>query len=99
LAKDRNANILSRPKPIPEIRTQSGAAKPQVGGPLKPVAGVGGIVSLPKEPGMAVKELWSKFYTTLASVRTGIILLLIVVIFSALGTVVLQRPATDPVEI
>jgi len=48
---------------------------------------------------MAVKELWSKFYTTLASVRTGIILLLIVVIFSALGTVVLQRPATDPVEI
>ena len=42
---------------------------------------------------------WSKFYTSLASVRTGIILLLIVVLFSALGTVVLQRPATDPVEI
>jgi cytochrome c biogenesis protein len=48
---------------------------------------------------MAVKELWSKFYTTLSSVRNGIVLLLLVVIFSALGTVVLQRPATDPGEI
>ena len=42
---------------------------------------------------------WSKFYSTLAAVRTGIILLLIVVLFSALGTVVLQRPTTDPIEI
>ena len=46
-----------------------------------------------------LSRLWSKFYSTLASVRTGIILLLIVVLFSALGTVVLQRPTTDPLEI
>ena len=45
---------------------------------------------------MGVKELWSKIYKTLSSVRTGIVLLLIVVIISAVGTVVLQRPTTDP---
>jgi cytochrome c biogenesis protein len=48
---------------------------------------------------MGFKEIWSKFYKTLSSVRTGIILLLIVVVFSAVGTVVLQRPTTEPSEI
>lgn len=38
----------------------------------------------------------SKLYKTMASVRTGILLILIVGIFAALGTVILQRPATDP---
>ena len=32
---------------------------------------------------MGFKEIWSKFHKTLSSVRTGIILLLIVVVFSA----------------
>lgn len=48
---------------------------------------------------MGFKEIWSKVHKTLSSVRTGIILLLVVVVFSAVGTVVLQRPATDPSEI
>ena len=48
---------------------------------------------------MGLKEMWSKVHKTLASVRTGIILLLIVVVFSAVGTLILQRPTTDPDEI
>ena len=32
----------------------------------------------------------------MASVRTGVLLILIVGIFAAVGTVILQRPATDP---
>ncbi len=48
---------------------------------------------------MGFKEIWSKVHKTLSSVRTGIILLLIVVVFSAVGTVVLQRPVTEPSEI
>ncbi len=48
---------------------------------------------------MGLKEIWSKLHKTLSSVRTGIILLLIVVVFSAVGTVVLQRPTTEPSEI
>jgi cytochrome c biogenesis protein len=38
------------------------------------------------------RQLWQ----TLSSVRTGIILLILVVIFSAAGTFVLQRPTTEP---
>jgi len=38
----------------------------------------------------------NRIYKTLANLRTGIVLLILVVIFSALGTVILQRPATDP---
>jgi cytochrome c biogenesis protein len=42
------------------------------------------IVSIPK-----------RFFKTLSNLRTGIILLLLVVIASALGTFILQRPVTD----
>ncbi|HLK33759.1 MAG TPA: cytochrome c biogenesis protein ResB [Terriglobales bacterium] len=38
------------------------------------------------------RRLWQ----SLSSVRTGIILLILVVIFSAAGTFILQRPTTDP---
>ena len=48
---------------------------------------------------MGLKELWSKVHKTLASVRTGIILLLTVVVFSAVGTLVLQRPTSEPEDI
>jgi len=44
---------------------------------------------------MGVKAVWDKIYKTLATVRTGIILLITVVIVSALGTLVLQRPTSD----
>jgi cytochrome c biogenesis protein len=39
-----------------------------------------------------------KIWQTLSSVKTGVILLITVVILSAVGTVVLQRPVTDPDE-
>ena len=42
---------------------------------------------------------WHKFFRFFASVRTGIFLLLAVILLSAVGTVILQRPNTDPVEI
>ena len=45
---------------------------------------------------MDLSALWTKFYKTLASIRTGVILLIIVVIFSAVGTLILQRPTSDP---
>jgi len=45
---------------------------------------VSDIVSIPK-----------RFFKTLSNLRTGIILLLLVVIASALGTFILQRPVTD----
>lgn len=48
---------------------------------------------------MGVIAVWNKIYKTLASVRTGIILLLLTVVVSAVGTVVLQRPTTEPEEI
>ena len=48
---------------------------------------------------MGVVAVWNKIYRTLASVRTGIILLLTTVVVSAVGTVVLQRPTTEPEEI
>ncbi|MGE5206092.1 MAG: cytochrome c biogenesis protein ResB, partial [Chlamydiota bacterium] len=37
-----------------------------------------------------------RIWQTLSSVRTGIILLILVVIASAAGTFILQRPTTDP---
>src|SRR5215470_11737665 len=40
-----------------------------------------------------------KIWQTLAAIKTGVILLILVVIFSAVGTVVLQRPTTDPEDI
>ena len=45
---------------------------------------------------MGLSALWSKFYKTLASIRTGVILLILVVVFSVAGTFVLQRPSSDP---
>lgn len=40
-----------------------------------------------------------RFWQTLGAVKTGVILLILTVILSAAGTVILQRPATDPDEI
>src|SRR5208283_5686508 len=45
--------------------------------------------------------LWKpvrKFWQTLAAIKTGVILLILVVIISAAGTVILQRPATEADE-
>ena len=39
-----------------------------------------------------------KLWQSLSAVKTGVILLILVVIISATGTVILQRPATDPDE-
>ena len=40
-----------------------------------------------------------KLWRTLASVKTGIIFLILVVVFSAVGTFILQRPTTDADEL
>jgi cytochrome c biogenesis protein len=40
----------------------------------------------------AVRSTWQ----TLGSIKTGVVLIILVVIFSAAGTVILQRPMTDP---
>src|SRR5579863_854336 len=40
----------------------------------------------------ASKKIWQ----TLSSIKTGVVLIILVVIFSAAGTVILQRPMTDP---
>lgn len=45
---------------------------------------------------MGIGSVWQKFYRTLASIRTGVILLILVVIFSAAGTFVMQRPTSEP---
>lgn len=39
-----------------------------------------------------------KVWQTAASIKTGVVLLILVVIFSAVGTIVLQRPSTEPDE-
>src|SRR5271157_4480999 len=39
-----------------------------------------------------------KTWRTFASIQTGVVLLILVVIFSAAGTIVLQRPITEPDE-
>ena len=39
-----------------------------------------------------------KIWQTLAAIKTGVILLILVIILSAAGTVILQRPATDADE-
>jgi cytochrome c biogenesis protein len=44
---------------------------------------------------MATKNPLNKILRTLSSIKTGIFLLILVVIAAAIGTVVLQRPATD----
>src|SRR6516164_4136422 len=40
----------------------------------------------------AVRNTWK----TLSSIKTGVVLIILVVIFSAAGTVILQRPMTEP---
>ena len=42
-----------------------------------------------------VDSIPRKIWQTLAAIKTGVILLILVVILSAAGTVILQRPATD----
>ena len=44
---------------------------------------------------MGLKSIWNKVYQTLASVRTGIFLIIVVGVFSAIGTVILQRPTSE----
>jgi cytochrome c biogenesis protein len=43
-----------------------------------------------------LQSIPKRIYKTLANLRTGIVLLILVVIAAALGTFILQRPATDP---
>ncbi len=45
-----------------------------------------------------VHSVARKIWQTLGAIKTGVILLILVVIISAAGTVILQRPATDPDE-
>ena len=40
---------------------------------------------------LATRKIWQ----TLSSIKTGVVLIILVVIFSAAGTVILQRPITD----
>jgi cytochrome c biogenesis protein len=44
----------------------------------------------------ALLSIPKRIYKTLANLRTGVVLLILVVIASALGTFVLQRPVTEP---
>jgi cytochrome c biogenesis protein len=45
---------------------------------------------------MGLKSIWNKLYQTLTSVKTGIFLIIVVGIFSAIGTIILQRPTSEP---
>jgi len=49
--------------------------------------------------GTSTKNIIRRAWQTLGSIKTGVLLLIITVIISAAGTVILQRPATDPDEI
>jgi cytochrome c biogenesis protein len=44
------------------------------------------------------RALIHKTWQTISSIKTGVVLLILVVIFSAAGTIVLQRPVTEPDE-
>ena len=46
----------------------------------------------------SVRAVGRKVWQSAAAIKTGVVLLILVVIFSAVGTVVLQRPVTDPEE-
>src|ERR1700751_6293952 len=46
------------------------------------------------DPTRIRRQLWQ----TLSSIKTGVVLLITVVVLSAAGTIVLQRPVTDPDE-
>ena len=45
---------------------------------------------------LSLRSAFRKTWQTLSSIKTGVILIILVVIFSAAGTVILQRPITDP---
>jgi cytochrome c biogenesis protein len=45
-----------------------------------------------------LRALAQKTWRTIASIQTGVVLLIMVVILSAVGTIVLQRPVTEPDE-
>ncbi|MGZ7099929.1 MAG: cytochrome c biogenesis protein ResB [Candidatus Angelobacter sp.] len=45
---------------------------------------------------LSLRFAWHKLWLTLSSIKTGVVLIILVVIFSAAGTVILQRPITDP---
>src|SRR3954463_7777612 len=49
--------------------------------------------------GMASRNPLSRLLQTLSSIKTGVILLILVVIASAIGTIVLQRPTTEADQI
>jgi cytochrome c biogenesis protein len=51
-----------------------------------------------KDMAATVHSVPRKIWQTLAAIKTGVILLILVVILSAAGTVILQRPATDAEE-
>src|SRR6202158_1152060 len=44
----------------------------------------------------SLRSAWHKLWQTLSSIKTGVVLIILVVIFSAAATVILQRPITDP---
>src|SRR5689334_2582446 len=48
---------------------------------------------------LSARSVFRKTWQTLSSIKTGVILIILVVIFSAAGTVILQRPITDPDDI
>lgn len=45
---------------------------------------------------LSITKASRKLWRTLSSIKTGVILIILCVIFSAAGTVILQRPMTDP---
>jgi cytochrome c biogenesis protein len=51
-----------------------------------------------KEMAAIIRSTLRKTWQTLGAIKTGVILLILVVIVSAAGTVILQRPATDTNE-
>jgi cytochrome c biogenesis protein len=48
------------------------------------------------EMALSLRSACRKTWQTLSSIKTGVVLIILVVIFSAAGTVILQRPMTDP---
>src|SRR6266567_1688169 len=45
-----------------------------------------------------IRSLRRKIWQTLSSIKTGVVLLITVVVMSAVGTIVLQRPVTEADE-
>jgi cytochrome c biogenesis protein len=62
-------------------------------------SGIGAERALPtseEEEVMSLGSALRKSWQTLSSIKTGVVLIILVVIFSAAGTVILQRPMTEP---